>query len=197
MQPNDQGIIAAFKAQYRKQMLRQVLGVLQARIDDAPEAPIPRTLAAEVIITLINCFSYNFQVAAEFSMHHMMVCINEARNYFIQHPEIVINCWKHSKLDSLSTEAFIPSLPNVMAQLDDEFYFLMSQIAQYTGDCIAPDTYLMIDNNEEAVNSTLDVQDIINEVRFESAPPEEEEDDIKPPEISRSEWNQCRQTPEA
>jgi hypothetical protein len=127
-------------------------------------------------------------------MHHMMVCVNEACNYFTQHPEIVINCWKHSKLNSSSTEAFIPSLPNVMAHLDDEFHFLMSQIAQYTGDCIAPDAYLMIDNNEEVIHSTLNVQDIINEVRFESEPPEEEEDNIKPPEISHSEWNQCRQT---
>jgi hypothetical protein len=66
MQPNDQGIIAAFKAQYRKQMLRQVLAALQARLDDAPEAPIPRTLAAEVENRLINCFSHNLRLLQSF-----------------------------------------------------------------------------------------------------------------------------------
>jgi hypothetical protein len=56
MQPNDQGIIAAFKAQYRKQMLRQVLSVLQARIDEAADSQIPRTLAAEVLAHFVTAF---------------------------------------------------------------------------------------------------------------------------------------------
>lgn len=48
MQPNDQGIIAAFKAQYRKQMLFRMVRELDAAVERLQGAPIPRDLASKV-----------------------------------------------------------------------------------------------------------------------------------------------------
>lgn len=53
IQPNDQGIISAFKAQYRKHMLRRIHSRMEAKIAEFqllnPLAPIPWTLAVEVL----------------------------------------------------------------------------------------------------------------------------------------------------
>jgi hypothetical protein len=52
IQPNDQGIISAFKASYRKHMLRRIHSRMEAKIAQLqlanPLAPIPRTLAVTV-----------------------------------------------------------------------------------------------------------------------------------------------------
>ncbi len=56
MQPNDQGIIAAFKAHYRRNWLKKVYQRIEERIAALhardPSAQVPRDLAAKVFISI-------------------------------------------------------------------------------------------------------------------------------------------------
>lgn len=63
MQPNDQGIIAAFKAHYRRHWLKKVYTRIEERIAilhaQNPGAQIPRDLAAKVLSLIFFCYSIN------------------------------------------------------------------------------------------------------------------------------------------
>jgi hypothetical protein len=78
IQPNDQGIISAFKALYRKHMLRRIHSRMEGKIAEFellnPLTPIPRNLAVEVAVIYRYELDSDFTLRLQKNLHFLTRC---------------------------------------------------------------------------------------------------------------------------
>lgn len=97
VQPNDQGIIAAFKLAYRREFLKRLVGEVEQTILEYRNQglDIPRDLA-----TLI---------ANKFTLKDALECIHIATNYMRENPSIAQNCWLKAGILPISSVPISPA----------------------------------------------------------------------------------------
>jgi hypothetical protein len=91
----DAGIIRAYKAAYRREMLARLLLLYERTVEALKAAgkSIPPDLAQ--------------QLAKKFELSDAVVCLTLARNYLRVHPEIVRACWAHAGLNKEKANATV------------------------------------------------------------------------------------------
>lgn len=97
VQPNDQGIIAAFKLAYRREFLQRLIQEVEQTILEyrTEGRDIPRDLAT--------------QVANKFTIKDALECIQIASSYMRRNPSIMQNCWLKAGILPLATAAMPPN----------------------------------------------------------------------------------------